>query len=453
MPEISQVMKPVNYNSLNKNGAALVMYIDMNSYFASCEQQLQKHLRNKPIGVCPYSGPNAVVIAASKEAKKFGIRTGMNASQCKVLCPDFEMVPTRPFLYRRIHVQIMNILRSYCDADSVIPKSIDEAVVDLTNYTYIYKDPIALARQIKKDIHNTVGAYITCSIGIAANVFLAKLATEIQKPDGLIQITLENIDHYLGKLSLTDIPGIARAGEKRLNRAGIYTPIDFRNASESLLRKVFGGVTGNYWYYRLHFKEVDLSTTDYKRMSAMRSLSAQTRSGYETLQAMLISLCTRLEQRLVKQNVFCRELSFYAGYYSAGEWKTSIRLIHPLQDAMEMLQQVKYKIVAYEKLQPLKVLRKDMKFMGLEVGDFVSSETLQYSLFDNRLQLDRLRKIMYTIKDQYGKNMVRKASETIEAGQMKDAIGFGSVKDLYQQNDMGVGFNKFLLEEDKEMGV
>lgn len=213
MPEISQVMKPVNYNSLNKNGAALVMYIDMNSYFASCEQQLQKHLRNKPIGVCPYSGPNAVVIAASKEAKKFGIRTGMNASQCKVLCPDFEMVPTRPFLYRRIHVQIMNILRSYCDADSVIPKSIDEAVVDLTNYTYIYKDPIALARQIKKDIHNTVGAYITCSIGIAANVFLAKLATEIQKPDGLIQITLENIDHYLGKLSLTDIPGIARAGK------------------------------------------------------------------------------------------------------------------------------------------------------------------------------------------------------------------------------------------------
>lgn len=453
MPETSPVMKPVNHNSLNKNGAALVMYIDMNSYFASCEQQLQKHLRNKPIGVCPYSGPNAVVIAASKEAKKFGVKTGMYASQCKALCPDFEMVPTRPFLYRRIHVQIMNILRSYCDADSVIPKSIDEAVVDLTNYTYIYKDPIALARQIKKDIHNTVGAYITCSIGIAANVFLAKLATEIQKPDGLIQITPENIDHYLAQLSLTDIPGIARAGEKRLNRAGIYTPIDFRNASESLLRKVFGGVTGNYWYYRLHFKEVDLSTTDYKRMSAMRSLSAQTRSGYETLQAMLISLCTRLEQRLVKQNVFCRELSFYAGYYSAGEWKTSIRLIHPLQDAMEMLQQVKYKIVAYEKLQPLKVLRKDMKFMGLEVGDFVSSETLQYSLFDNRLQLDRLRKIMYTIKDQYGKNMVRKASETIEAGQMKDAIGFGSVKDLYQQNDMGVGFNKFLLEEDKEMGV
>jgi len=427
------------------------MYIDMNSYFASCEQQCEERLRNKPIGVCPYDGPNAVVIAASKEAKKFGIRTGMHASQCKILCPGFEMVPTRPFLYRRIHVQIMNILCFYCDAESVIPKSIDEAIINLTSYTYIHKDPIALARQIKTDIRNTVGEYITCSIGIAANVFLAKLATEIQKPDGLVHITPENIDHYLGKLSLTDIPGIARAGEKRLNRAGIYTPIDFRNASEPLLRKVFGGVVGNYWYYRLHFKEVDLSTTNYKRMSAMRSLSARTRASYETLHAMFVSLCTRLEQRLVKQNVFCRELSFYAGYYNAVEWKTNIKLAYPLQDAMEMLHQVAFKIAEYEKLQPLKILRRDMMSMGLVVGDFVPSEKLQYSLFDNRAQQDRLRKIMYTIKDQYGKNMVRKASETIEAGQMKDAIGFGSVKDLYQSGN--TGFNKFLLEEDKEMQV
>ncbi|GAB3419732.1 DNA polymerase IV [Niabella aquatica] len=429
------------------------MYIDMNSYFASCEQQWQEHLRNRPIGVCPYDGPNAVVIAASKEAKRFGIRTGMQASQCKALCPDFKMVPTRPFLYRRIHVEIMNVLRSYCDGDSVIPKSIDEAVIDLTRYAYIYKDAVALARKIKEDLRNTVGEHITCSIGIAPNVFLAKLATEIQKPDGLIHITPQNVDHYLGKIALTDIPGIARAGERRLNRAGIYTPVDFRNASESLLRKVFGGVTGNYWYYRLHFKEVDLSTTDYKRMSAMRSLSAQTRSGYETLHAMLVSLCTRLEQRLVKQNVFCRELSFYAAYYSAGEWKTHIKLLHPLQDATEMLHQVKFKMAAYEKLQPLKVLRRDMMSMGLVVGDFIPSEKVQYSLFDSRIQTDRLRKVMYTIKDQYGKNMVRKASETIEPGQMKDAIGFGSVKDLYQKNDMGTGFNKFLLEEDEEMKV
>nr|WP_262915654.1 hypothetical protein [Niabella ginsengisoli] len=185
----------------------------MNSYFASCEQQLQPHLRNKAIGVCPYDGPNAVVIAASKEAKKFGIKTGMSASECKILCPDFQMVPTRPYHYRRIHVQIMTILRNYCGED-VFPKSIDEAVINLTNHKYIYKDVLHLAKQIKQDIYHAVGEYVTCSIGIAANAFFAKLATELQKPDGLIFITADNVDNYLSQMNLTDIPGIARAAEK-----------------------------------------------------------------------------------------------------------------------------------------------------------------------------------------------------------------------------------------------
>src|SRR5690606_1610074 len=222
------------------------------------------------------------------------------------------------------------------------------------------------------------------------------------------------------------------------------------NASESLLRKVFGGVVGNYWYYRLHFKEVDLYTSDYKHMSAMRSLSLKNRSSYEALRSMLISLCTWLEQRMVKQNVFCRELSFYAHYYNAPEWKVHIKLLQPLQDAMEMLQYIEHRISEYEKYGGFRVLRNDMMDMGVVVGNFIASDEVQYGLFDNKMQADRLRKVMYTIKDQYGKNMVRKASETIESGQMKDAIGFGSVKDLYQSIDDKM-FNNFLLEEDKEM--
>ncbi|MCH5600121.1 DinB/UmuC family translesion DNA polymerase [Niabella ginsengisoli] len=218
-----------------------------------------------------------------------------------------------------------------------------------------------------------------------------------------------------------------------------------------MLRKVFGGVVGNYWYYRLHFKEVDLYTSGYKRMSAMRSLSAKTRSSYDTLHSMLISLCTRLEQRLVKQDAFCREISFYASYYDAPEWKTSIKLLHPVQDGIEMLNHIKHRFNEHEKYHTLKILRKDISSMGVVIGDFILAKDVQYSLFDNKIQMDKLRKVMYHIKDQYGKNTIRKASETIEAGQMKDAIGFGSVKDLYQ-NEKNAGYNKFLLEEDKEMG-
>ena len=438
-----------NHNSLATQ-KTLVMYVDMNSYFASCEQQLVPELRGKPIGVCPYPGPNAVVIAASAEAKKFGIKTGMLSAECKKLCPAFEMVPTRPVEYRRIHVKIMDILKSHFDAKDIIPKSIDEAVVNLTPYTNVYHNFVAVAHQIKKDLRNEIGEYITCSIGISGNVFLAKLATEIQKPDGLVVLTEENLDEHLAKMKLTDLPGIARGNEKRLNRAGIHTPLEMRRASEIVLRKALGGITGNYWHYRLHFKEVDMHTAAYRNMAAARSLSATTRSSPQALLSMLISLCTRLEQRMVKQGVFCRYLCFYATYYDAPSWKTEIKLNEPIQDSMDLLHYIEKRVEEYESITSKKIMRREMKHMGVMVGHFIVTRHLQYGLFDNRLQKDKLRQVMYTIKDQYGKNMVRKASETILPGQMKDAIGFGSVKDMYQGEDES-GFNKFLLEDDEEM--
>lgn len=440
---------PLNKNSLIPPHDALIMYVDMNSYFASCEQQVQPRLRGKAIGVCPYSGPNAVVIAASTEAKKYGIKTGMALSECRRLCTDFEIVPARPVLYRKVHIQIMDILHFYCK--DVIPKSIDEAIVNLTSYRYIYKDVIALANNIKHDIQQKIGEYITCSIGISGNAFLAKLATEVQKPNGLVHITPQNLNGYLAGMKLTDLPGIARANEKRLNHAGIYTPLDMKNAPESLLRKAFGGVVGNYWYCRLHFKEVDLHMTSYKRMSAMRSLSSKTRASEQALLSMLISLCTRLEQRLVKQDVFCRNISFYASYYDGTHWKADIKLNQCLQDAMDMLHQIQLRISEHQKLSTKNIMRRDMSGMGVIVGDFVQAKHLQYTLFDDKLQKDMLRKTVYTIKDRFGKNMVRKASETMEAGQMKDAIGFGSVKDLYEGLDEVFKHNSFLLQDDPEM--
>lgn len=422
----------------------------MNSYFASCEQQLVPRLRGKPIGVCPYPGPNAVVIAASKEAKQFGIKTGMLAGECKQLCPQFEMIPTRPVEYRRIHVKIMNILKRYFEATDIIPKSIDEAVVNLSPYTHVYPNIFELAMQIKKQIATDIGSYVTCSIGISGNVFLAKLATEIQKPDGLVWLTEENLDGYLAKMQLTDLPGIAKGNEKRLNRAGIYKPLQMRQASEILLRKALGGITGNYWYYRLHFKEVDMYTAAYKHMGAGRSLSAATRSSAASLLSMLISLCTRLEQRMVKQRVFCRLLIFSASYYNASPWQVDIKLNQPIQDATDLLHYIESRIKTHEVLGGKKIMRHEIKSMNVMVGNFIESRYLQYTLFDNQLPKDILRKVMYNIKDQYGKNIIRKASETILPGQMKDAIGFGSVKDMYQQENE-TGFNKFLLEDDAEM--
>ncbi|RYD57914.1 MAG: DNA polymerase IV [Sphingobacteriales bacterium] len=428
-------------NSLSPQ--SVVMYVDMNSFFASCEQQDFPELRGKPIGVCTYDGPHAAVIAPSIEAKRFGVKTGMRMSDCRMLCPQIIPVTTRPHVYRQYHITIMEVLARYCP--EVKAKSIDEAVMNLTAYKLVYHDFHELARKIKADLREKCGEVVTCSIGIAPNSFLAKLATEIQKPNGLIEITPENVDSYLGKMKLTDLPGIARSNERRLQMIGIKNPVDMRHASQSLLRKAFGGVVGHYWHSRLNFKEVDLYNPKqaYRAMSAARTISRQQRESYQALDSMLISLCTRLEQRLVKQRVFCREMSFYIGYLNQTSWNVNIRFPQPVQDAMEMRSYINERMQEFEQSRKVEcLLSSQTRYINVVVQNFVTDQYMQYSLFDNRIQKDKLRKVMYEIKDKYGKNTVRKATETIQPKVMKDAIGFGSVKDLYSDH-----FNKYLLEE------
>ena len=141
-------------NSTDINRDALVMYVDMNSFFASCEQQRHPELRGRPVGVITYDSPNACVIAPSKEAKKYGVKTGMRMGECKLLCPEIIPINTHPAWYRQIHIDVMAILHSYCD--DVIPKSIDEAVVNFTSYRLVYKDLSVVARQIKADLTKKV---------------------------------------------------------------------------------------------------------------------------------------------------------------------------------------------------------------------------------------------------------------------------------------------------------
>ena len=432
-------------NSTGVNNNTIVMYVDMNSYFASCEQQRHPDLRGQPVGVITHQSPNACVIAASIEAKKLGVKTGMRLPDCRMLCPNIIPITTHPGWYRKIHVDIMAILRTY--SDDVIAKSIDEAVVNFTSYRLVYKDLKLIANKIKADIRAKYD-YLSCSIGIAPNSFLAKLGTEIQKPDGLIEITPENIDGYLAAMKLTDLPGIASANERRLQMIGIKNLLEMRHSSPALLRKAFGGIVGDYWHRRLHFGEVDLYNTNItKTMSATRTLGPKQREERQAMESMLIALCTRLEQRMVKQGLFCREVSFFIRYKDKTGWDTAVKLPDPTQDAMELRRYIKERIEVFEQSMRIATIFTNTTLqMGVIVNSFVNGEVMQYSLFDNRMKQDAARKALYNIKDRYGKNTVRKGSELFNPHIMKDAIGFGSVKDLGDINGQVV--NDYLLEED-----
>ena len=435
-------------NNIEERKNPLVMYVDMNSFFASCEQQELPELRGKVMGVVPFIGPNACTIAPSVEAKRVGIKTGMRMPEIKQLYAAFIPVSARPFIYRRYHVKIMEILGRYCD--DIIPRSIDEAVMNLASYSLVYKDLPALARQVKADITRELGEYIKCSIGIAPNAFLAKLATEIQKPDGLVQITTGNIDNYLKNMKLQDLPGIASRNERRLKLIGINDPYEMRHSSPALLRKAFGGVVGNYWHSRLNFGEVDLYTSDYRTMSSMRSVSRQQRESKDALETLLVSICMKLETRMVKQKVFCKEATFFIKYLDGTAWDVHLRFAQPLQDGMELRDYIIKEMKEYMHARELaNMFTNKTQSLGVGIMNFVRDNVMQYSLFDNRLQKDIVRKAVYNIKDRFGSKYVRKGSEMVVPDVLRDAIGFGSVKDLYDGPMAGDDsyFNQYLVEE------
>ena len=148
----------MNANSLHTKTEARVLFIDMNSFFASCEQQTNYWLRGRPVAVCVYTGKYGCVIAPSVEAKKHGIKLGMRLNDAIKICPELVPLETNPEKYRTFHARIMSILKRY--SDDVLPKSIDEAIVDLTSYKNIHPDVVKVAKEIKKNILIKIIGYI-----------------------------------------------------------------------------------------------------------------------------------------------------------------------------------------------------------------------------------------------------------------------------------------------------
>ena len=422
----------MNTNSLHIKPEARVLFIDMNSFFASCEQQTNYWLRGRPVAVCVYTGKYGCVIAPSIEAKKMGIRLGVRLNDAMKLCPDLVPLETNPDKYRTYHARIMKILKRY--SDDVIPRSIDEAVVDLTSYKNIYPDVVAVAKQIKKDILEEVGDYLKCSIGIAPNAFLAKLASDIQKPDGLTVIDHDNIDSVLRKLELIDLPGIGKGMSARLNKAGIYTPYDLRHSTPEKLKAACKSIVGLHWYHRLHFQEVDMQTKEeYKNMSAMRMVSKEQRKEVQNLQDIMMMLCLTLEKRMMKKQLFCKHVQFFVRYEDKSSYGDSFHTEQPIQDGMELYHILLERQKVFEQKNNLQeaVINHNTTSIGVVIGDFIDEDILQLNIFDNsHIKTNKLRKTVYGIKDKYGPKTIKRASELSDDDVVDDVIGFGNVKDV-----------------------
>jgi len=294
-----------------------IMHIDLNSCFATIEQQANPTLRGKPIAVSAYNNPNSCILAPSIEAKKLGIKVGMKVSEGKSIYPNLTILVPDPNKYRFVHQRLRSILNFYCSC--VIPKSIDEFVLDFSKghdeNTNLHK----VAFDIKNQIKSRVGEALTASIGIGSNRFLAKTASNLHKPNGLDEINIKNYLKIYETLRLTDLCGIKKANAKRLNNFGIFTVLDFYNASILKLKQAFGSICGYYWYLRLRGFEID--TVEFKRQSFGNSFVTPPQfSRFNDIQPILSKLCNKASFRMRNSGYFCNGVSLAISFRDGNFW-------------------------------------------------------------------------------------------------------------------------------------
>jgi len=225
------------------------LFIDFNSYFASVEQQLDPALRGRPVGVVPVMADSSCCIAASVEAKAFGVKTGTRVSDAKRMCPNIALVLADHAKYVDVHQQAVAVVDRLAQVRQVV--SIDEMECELTGRWRERDRALAMARQIKAALLAEVGECMRTSIGIAPNTLLGKLASDMHKPDGLTVIELHELPERLFHLKLSALQGIGPRMLKRLMHCGIETMAQLYAAPRDLLHTAWGGLAGSDMYDRL----------------------------------------------------------------------------------------------------------------------------------------------------------------------------------------------------------
>jgi DNA polymerase IV len=236
------------------------LFLDLNSFFASVEQQERPHLRGRPLIVVPVDSPATCAIAASVEAKRFGIRTGTNAGEARKLCPNLAIVLAEHGRYVEYHERIVNEVWQHLPVTKIC--SIDEMACGLIGDERTTQKATRIAEEMKRGILRNVGECLTCSVGIAPSRLLAKIGSDMQKPDGLVIIGQDDIEARLFGQQLTDLPGIAGNRARRLAAHGIHSIEQFWHLTPARARRVWGSIEGEHFWYGLHgIDPPDIATT------------------------------------------------------------------------------------------------------------------------------------------------------------------------------------------------
>lgn len=409
------------------------LYVDFNSYFASVEQQLRPELRGKPIGILAVMAETTCCIAASYEAKAFGIKTGTGVRDARKLCKDIIFVEARPSLYVQYHHKLIEIVESCTHVEKVL--SIDEMVCNLTGSQQIKENALKLAAKIKREINKRY-EYIRCSIGIAPNIFLAKTASNMQKPDGCVVIEDSDIPQKLFSLKLRALNGIGNQMEARLNRYGIDTVEKLYSANRAQLRSAWGSIEGERYYDKLRGIEPYYVKNARSSLGHSHVLPPEQRT-VDGAKAVLHRLLQKAAMRMRSYELLTSHISVKikfrdpitkatSRFYNDSDISTTDNTLK-LIDALEALMKALPK--SCQKLEPVAV--------GVNFTELSHAQEAAYDLFTEKPNVNeaKLNKALDILNLKYGKNTIYFAGAHAALKDAPMRIAFNHIPDMVVEED------------------
>lgn len=395
------------------------LFLDLNSYFASCEQQENPKLRGKPVAVVPMMADTTCCLAASYEAKRLGIKTGTMVREARQKCPGIVFLPARHEIYVKYHHLILDAVERVTPIDKVW--SIDEMACQLMGSEKDLELAKKLSLKIKESIYKNAGDYLRCSIGLSSNTLLAKMASDMKKPDGLTVLLKENLPGALHSLQLRDVPGIGSRMEARLNCYGVFTMQVLCSLSKEQMRSIWGGIVGERYYHLLKGEDLEIAETKTSSIGHQHVLAPDTRTRDGVI-AYLKRLTAKAAFRLRDKGLFTRKISVHVKYMKENTYFAMDVRVAETQSTLVLLKIVEEICRQLPHHKPIRV--------GVVLTDFIKADKHQLSLFESEKE-NEISYAMDSINDKFGKNAVFFGGVPPKT-ETKSKIAFSRIPEQYE---------------------
>jgi len=429
------------------------LFLDLNSYFASVEQEVRPELRNRPVAVVPSLVDTTCCIAASYEAKWRGVKTGTMVREARELCPEIVFVEGRHELYTEYHNKIIKAVESCIPVTAV--RSIDEMVCQLIGRERSLLAAMDLGRRVKEAIRKQVGSTLRCSVGLAPNQYLAKIATDMEKPDGLVALTKDVLKEALATLKLQDLPGVGARTEKRLNEKGIHSMADLMAVLENdhgreQTGELWGSVWGERMWHWLNGDDFDLDENEHAKSMGHQHVLAPVFRNPEGAWAVAHKLLHKAAMRMRGEKLWASRIGLTIAFMGKSRmrgsspfgpsrsesWSAEMRLLE-CQDNATLIN-------ALRKLwgeRPQGPAYRQPFFLSVVLSGLVPEARHTLTLFDAQdgsVGRQRLAETMDTLNHKYGMSTLAPATMLAAYESAPTRISFRTVPEIFDHSQKGI---------------